>query len=399
MPIHARSPDDPAGAAAVSDRARTLRALGELHAATRRIAEALTAGEMARQYHPLLSPVGWHLGHCALVERYWLREVCQGESADPAQHALYFPEFCPKAQRSARVPERDALIAHVDAEHARHRALLADPPPALRDHPLMADDYLLHFLHQHHAQHLETVRFVLAQRALGEAPAPHTPALPEPAAPPGESVAVPAGSVVVGWDNVRAYDNERPATRVELRGGRLARRPVSNAEWLAFMADGGYETSRWWSPAGLAWRDANAVAAPDSWRRAASGSWIELGPDGARPLDPDAPVMGISWFEAEAFAAWAGGRLPHEHEWEAAARAGRLRGAGRVWEWCANALFPYPGFRPFPYEGYSVPWFDGRHMVARGGSAWTEEAVRRASFRNFFEPEIRHAFTGLRLAW
>ncbi|SDG32609.1 iron(II)-dependent oxidoreductase [Limimonas halophila] len=370
-----------------------------LHRATRRIAEALTPAEVARQYHPLLSPIGWHLGHCALVERYWLRELCLGEPSDPGQHALYFPEFSAKDSRGQRVPERDALLTHVEREHAHHRALLADPPPALRDHPLMADSYLLHFLHQHHAQHLETIRFVLAQRAHREAPDPHAPATPAPAIPAPETAALPAGRVRVGWDDVRAYDNERPASEVDLAGGRIARHPVTNAEWLAFMADGGYRTNRWWSETGQAWREANAIAAPDAWRRAANGAWVEVTPDGVRPLDPDAPVMGVSWHEAAAFAAWADARLPHEHEWEAAARTGLLNGTGRVWEWCANALFPYPGFRAFPYEGYSVPWFDGRHMIARGGSAWTHDAVRRPSFRNFFEPEVRHAFTGLRLAW
>jgi len=399
MSTAAPSPPDAPASAPKPERETTLAALRALHERSRAIAAALPPEAVARQHHPLLSPIGWHLGHCALVERHWLREVCLGEPADPGQHALYFPEYSAKETRAAHVPGRDALLAWVDAEHARHRGLLADPPAGLRQHPLMADDYLLHFLHQHHAQHLETVRFALAQRALREAPDPRAPATPAPALPPKDTAPVPRGSVCVGSDEVRAYDNERPQTRVELAGGRIARHPVTNAAWLAFMADGGYRDARWWTAEGRTWRDSSGVSAPDAWRRAANGAWIEVAPEGARPLDPHAPVIGVSWHEAAAFAAWAGARLPHEHEWEAAARAGRIAATGRVWEWCANALFPHPGFRAFPYEGYSVPWFDGRHMVARGGSAWTEEAVARTSFRNFFEPEIRHAFTGLRLAW
>jgi iron(II)-dependent oxidoreductase len=120
---------------------------------------------------------------------------------------------------------------------------------------------------------------------------------------------------------------------------------------------------------------------------------------GHYPLSADQPVAGISHYEARAFAAWAGARLAHEYQWEVAQRLGLLEQTGRVWEWCENRFHPYPGFRPFPYPEYSQPWFDGRHYSLRGGSVHTRPAVRRASFRNFFEADKRHIFAGLRLVF
>jgi iron(II)-dependent oxidoreductase len=120
---------------------------------------------------------------------------------------------------------------------------------------------------------------------------------------------------------------------------------------------------------------------PWHWHLDAGGRYTCAGPGGWPPLDAAAPVSGISFHEAEAFADWAGARRPHEHEWEVAARAQRLRESGRVWEWCANALTPYPGFIPVPYEGYLVPWFDDHHCVLPGGSDATDPGLKRASLR------------------
>lgn len=180
---------------------------------------------------------------------------------------------------------------------------------------------------------------------------------------------------------------------------RLARRPATNAEFLGFMEDGGYRRAELWEPEGWRRRGAEGLAHPGHWREAPDGGWYEIAGPGERALETDAPVRGLSRYEAHAFAVWAGGRLPHEYEWEAAARAGLLEGVGDAWEWCANPFHPYPGFRAFPYERYSTPWFDGRHYTLRGAGPHTRDAVRRPGFRNFYVPETRYLFAGVRPAY
>lgn len=364
------------------------------------LAAALPATDVNRQFHPDLSPLGWHIGHCALTERYWLREMVLGERpGDDALQALYFPENSRKDQRAAALPARDELLAWAHGVHDDNRALLAELPQRAGEHSLVQDGYLLDFLAQHYAQHLETMAYILAQRALGCTQGWMAPGEPEPRQPAPEPVQIGGGEYAVGSDSLYAYDNERPSHWTTLHAATLARDPVSNAEFLAFIAEGGYRRPELWSSVGWHWRETAAIDLPVFWRRDRAGHCYEVAPEGPRALAAEAPVSGLGYWEAEAFARWAGARLPHEHEWEVLAQHGALRGTGQVWEWCANPLAPYPGFQPFPYDGYSMPWFDGNHFVLRGGSEHTRAAVRRATFRNFYEPDKRHLFAGLRLAW
>jgi ergothioneine biosynthesis protein EgtB len=199
----------------------------------------------------------------------------------------------------------------------------------------------------------------------------------------------------------------------------IADRTVSNGEWQAFIADGGYREPRWWLSDGWAWRQREQIAAPLYWEER-DGVWTRFGLDGRRPLDPAAPVTHVSFYEADAYAAWAGARLPTEFEWEAAAAAHDPAGGnqmdaagpveprpaaatpaffGDVWEWTGSAYRPYPGF--IAAEG-AVGEYNGKFMsgqfVLRGGSCATPRGHTRASYRNFFYPHQRWQFTGVRLA-
>lgn len=348
------------------------------------------------QHHPELSPLSWHLGHVFFVETYWLQEVVLGsDETTAAWHTLYFPEHCPKGQRVARLPARDALL-----DWTRELAAANDEvwPRAERSgHRLMENNYLRRFLIQHYAQHLETMQLVRRQARLRDS-ADGAARLRTPASPLATpAVEVAAGERTLGGDAAEAaYDNELPAHRRRIGACRLAAHPVTNAQWLAFMTIGGYHRRELWTGAGLAWLAAAGARAPEHWRPHPDGGWYSADPE--EPLEPDAPVHGICAHEADAFARWVAARLPHEHEWEAAAREGLL-GDGDVWEWCGNALYPYPGFTAFPYEGYSLPWLDGRHRVLRGASRLTAAEIRRPSFRNFYPEGHRHVLAGLRLAW
>jgi len=371
--------------------------LAELQRATLSLLGRHDDDTCRRQHHPELSPISWHVGHCAFVETYWLRERLRGEGLlGPEHHALYFPENTPKSRRAPRLPARAELAGWVETLHADNRRawreMLADGTD-----PLLQDGYLLLFVLQHYCQHLETLRMLLRQ--LLPADAPPAPGGGGPAAPPARFVEIPAGRHRVGTDDhPGAYDNELPPRELELPSFSIAARPVSNAGYLGFLRDGGYHDERLWTAAGREWLRRTGAVAPGHWVRAGDGGWLLADADGLHAFDPAAPVAGLSLHEARAFARWAGCRLPHEYEWEAACRAGVLEDVGRAWEWCGNAFHPYPGFRAFPYDGYSTPWFDGTHYVLRGASGHTEPEIRRPGFRNFYQADQRHMFAGLRLA-
>ncbi|RFA30371.1 hypothetical protein CAI21_07160 [Alkalilimnicola ehrlichii] len=383
--------------------------LAELQARLLELTSAQPDEWLYRQFHPDLSPLGWHLAHCVFIEAHWIK-ACLLDLAVPTElDELYFPDRAPKARRGARLPLRDTLLAWSQAQQAEHRALLANGPLS---HPLAQDAYIVRFLCEHHAQHLETMRMALAQAQYQKSPdnAPNDlpPALAtvthsakssqRPTWLPGSGISLRQGHYRIG-STESVFDNEQPQRDVRLNGCRIARRPVTNGEYLMFIEAGMYQRPREWSAPGREWLARSGAQAPGLWRRR-DGAWRQIGPDGMQALQPEAPVCGLSWFEAETFARWAGGRLPHEYEWEAALRTGGMASVGQVWEWCANRFHPYPGFRSFPYAGYSTPWFDGRHYVLRGGSRYSEEILRGcASFRNFHTPEKRYLFSGCRLAY
>ena len=367
--------------------------LARLRERTRSVLAAYDEATLRRQAHPDLSPLLWHVGHMFFVENYWLAERVFGDTTvtDPWR-TLYFPELCTKGERSARLPGPTEMrawtqdIAAINdgywarAEHTRH--------------PLLDNGYLLSFVRQHYAQHLETVRMAEAQLAL--AASPSTPPIVARALDTRfESLA--GASVTLGTDHVDAYDNEQPVQTIALAAFAIADAPVTNGQWLAFMNAGGYDDPTLWDPAGWAWRCEHGIDRPQHWQAASTG-WRVNDLAGRIGTTSDDPVHGIGWYEARAFAAWAGARLPREAEWEAARRRNRLAATGQVWEWCDDAFAAYAGFSPFPYDEYSLPWFDGAHFVARGASRHTEADVIRPGFRNFYPPTHRHVFAGLRLA-
>ncbi len=353
------------------------------------------------QYHPDLSPLGWHLGHCVFVECLWLHEKVRGDDSVTAPIAdFYTPPRTPKPQRSELLPRQDALLTWARELQDFNLHFLAKLRPEWAAHELMQDDYLLHFLIQHYSQHYETMLMVLTQKALAETTTDGIEAAPlEARALNPERVEMPGGHYRIGGEPPVAYDNEVPPQRAELGDFAIAARPVSNAEYLGFIEDRGYQREELWEPDGWAWRNHSGVVAPDHWRRTDAGVWYGIGMRGPYDLAPDEPVSGISRHEARAFANWAGARLPHEYQWEAACRTGVLEQTGRAWEWCDNTFHPYEGYRAFPYPEYSQTWFDDRHYSLRGGCLHTRRAVKRPSFRNFFEPDKRHIFAGVRLAF
>lgn len=355
---------------------------------------------LRRQMHPDLSPLAWHVGHAVSVEVFWLREQAAGEAVlSEPERQLYFPENMPKALRSERLPRKPQLLDW--AQHHQRACRRLWPRLLNGAHPLCHRDYLLHFILQHYAQHLETMHMILQAYAMASpVPAedePHAERLmPEPPLwrrHPGGCIRLSADP-----NHPAPYDNELPHHEVELSAFMIAACPVNNAEWLAFMQAGGYAQREFWSEVGWQYRMQQDWHQPYGWQLQTDDRWWQASPYGWSPLNPTAAVMGISWHEAQAYARWAGARLPNEQEWMAASQTQLLQAVGQVWEWCANPFFAYPGFRAFPYASYSQPWFDGAHYTLKGSSAYTQAEIQRITFRNFYQADKRHIFSGLRLA-
>jgi iron(II)-dependent oxidoreductase len=418
--------------------------LDRLRARTLEIVAPLGEEDLTRQHSRLMSPLVWDLGHIAHFEGQWLlRQLGAEAPGGEALDAVYDPQRTPRAQRDRLpIPDLISTRAFMDEVRARTRRQLEAIERGRG--PLVDQGMVVQLVAQHEAQHQETMLQAIALRE----DVAYQPAFIERRASPDggrltdRSVLVPAGPFIMGTDDrVTAYDNERPAHQVDLPAFRIDVAPVTNGEYLAFMQDGGYRRRALWSEAGWRWREEVAVEAPVHWRPDNDG-WRAMVFGRPVPIDPECPVVHVSWFEADAYARWAAKRLPTEAEWEKAAawdpgrhlsrrypwgerapdadRAnldqrrlspapvgsfprgrspyGCLQMLGDVWEWTDTWFDGYPGFEAFPYREYSEIFFGRQYRVLRGGSFATAALVARNSFRNWDFPERRQIFAGFRCA-
>jgi iron(II)-dependent oxidoreductase len=360
--------------------------------------EPLSEADLDRQHHPLMSPLVWDLGHIAAFEDLWLCRETGLDLLRPDLAELYDATETPRAERGhLPIPHRAEATAYMEAVRERMRANLDEVSP-----------FIAEMLVQHEHQHNETMLQTL-QLAKPGVYAPDR-RRPDGAAASG-SIEVEAGAAEIGFAGGGfAYDNERPRHAVELAAYRIDRAPVTNAQFAEFVEDGGYRRAELWSPEGWELREREGWERPLYWT--ADGEERRF--DRVEALEPDVPVMHVSWFEADAYARWRGARLPTEAEWERAAAAfDSDRGAldqlgfgpgpagpfvGDCWEWTASEFGGYPGFEAYPYAEYSSIFFGHGYRVLRGGSWATRPRVARATFRNWDHPQRRQIFAGLRCA-
>jgi iron(II)-dependent oxidoreductase len=345
---------------------------------------------------PIVNPPRWEFGHVAWFQEHWcLRGGDRRNSALLVEaDRWYDSSVVPHAARwELPLPTRAATQAYAAEVLKRTLARLS-----AADHDDAAlYPYRLSLYHED--MHVEA--WVLMRQALGY-PAPALPALAAlglPAVPQAQrDIAVDGNLFMLGRDGPGfSFDNEGEAHAVALAPYAISARPVSNAEFAAFVDDGGYRDARLWDGAAAAWRAESGAAHPLHWRRTDDG-WQQRWFDRWLPLDPHAPVMQICAFEADAWCRWTGRRLPTEAEWECAVVRGLIRPFAAdlpCWEWTATPFAPYPGFAPGPYRDYSAPWF-GSHRVLRGASPATPVRLRDARFRNFYLPQRRDLLSGFR---
>lgn len=372
------------------------------------------------QAHPDFSPIGWHLGHIAFTEGLWLLEHAgKRPPLFPPFRQLYAADGLPKDRRT-QLPTWAETWDYLAAIRTEVLAFLDSAP-------LAEQEWLWRWIMQHESQHCETISWILHLHRLRTStwlgPLPASPVAPaEPEVTP--MVLVPAGASEQGNESLDALDNERMVHPVDLPAFWIDRFPVTQGQYQAFIDAGGYRNPQVWSPEGWRWLQEHPVSQPLYWR-----------PDAA-----DHPVCGVSWYEADAYARFMGKCLPTEAEWEKAAswnpvtnkrqrypwgqsdpssyhcnhshsigqttpveaypRGQSAYGCydllGNVWEWTATWFQPYPGFRSYPYPGYSRAYFDHRHRVLKGGSWATDSPVLRSAFRNWYHPGTRQHFAGFR---
>ncbi len=347
-----------------------------------------------------VNPIAWELGHLAWFAEFWIlrgphrveadgRVVAERAARIAGPDAIFDSSRLAHGERwTAALPDRDALSARLEAQLGACIEAIPD-----------GDDDGKTYFHRlalfHEDMHGEA--FAWLRATLGW-PAPEGLELePMQAAEPVE---IAGGDIEVGrgpGDRGFSFDNESPPRRTRVAPFEIDTAPVTSAQFERFVDAGGYDEPTWWPGKAGAWRRSQARARPERWRRNQAGQWQQRWFDRWIALDPDAAVIHVSAFEAEAYARWAGRRLPGAAEWELAARDPRFRWGRCVWEWTADAFGPYPGFIAGPYRDYSAPWF-GDHRELRGGSFATHDRLHHPSYRNFFTPERSDVFAGFRTA-
>lgn len=415
--------------------------LRETRARTLRLTEGLTADQLMGPKLDIVNPMLWEIGHVGWFHEFWTLRQTHGEPPriDRADNLWDSSTVAHDTRWELALPDRDgtcAYLADVLARQCDHLCGSSFP-----DH----GRYFYELAIRHEDMHVEALTYMRQTLAY---PAPTD--LASRAAPTGSlagDVEVPGGTWLLGATDHEGFvfDNEKWAHPVELNPFRIARAPVTNREFAAFVEEGGYRRREFWSTAGWRWREQTGAERPVYWQAKVDGMWIWRRYNRTEAVARDAPVVFVNWYEAEAWCRFAKRRLPSEAEWEAAAlgeptaggrrlAAGKRRWpwgsatptprhanldsafavpldvaacadgdsafgcrqmAGNVWEWTASDFVPFPGFVPDPYRDYSQPWF-GTRKVLRGGSWATSARLARATYRNFFTPDRNDVFAGFR---
>ena len=355
-------------------------ALAQARERTLALVEPLDDGQLNTVYSPILSPLAWDLGHIANFEELWLVQTIGGREPLNGDLGRFYDaiENPRKVRGELPILRDDELRSYMADVRARTLDVLEgmEIGPDAED-PLLREGFVYEMLLAHELQHNETMLQLLqlvegyeAARRFEYPPVRGMPRTPD-------AVVVEGGSYEIGAPAKGfAYDNEGPRHAVVLDAFEIDRTPVTNGAYIGFMEETGAEPPLYWEREG--------------------DEWVDTARGRRQPIEPDDPVIHVSWEQADAFARWVGKRLPTEFEWEAAQPL--LDGVGHGWEWTSSDFLAYPGFEAFPYREYSEVFFGDEHKVLRGSSWATHPRVSRPSFRNWDLPLRNQIFSGIRCA-
>lgn len=385
---------------------QALGALAGTHELLLQLVESLPPRDCCRRFDDQLPSAGWLLGRAVYLELHLFRGRVIGDDdlAARVRH-LFGPPEMRHPQADSALPPHDHLLHWAGEVFDQHLTWLANPA-LLPERATAVDSRLVWTLAELQALLYEQLLAVMGARSAQRGHAEYrVGTVLRPRLPIEDAERIEQGHYRIGAREGFAMPCEMPAQVVELHAFRINHRPVSNAEFLAFIDDGAYQTRDWWDEDGEAWRRQAATGAPWHWRRDTSGHWYAIGVNGPADLPPDEPVSGISAHEARAFAAWAAanganlaGAVPqHEYQWEVAARLNAIEQSGRVWEWCANAPQPYADYLPPDDPDLDLCLHAPGQVALRGGSIHTQPRLRRSTFRWCADPAHRAGFAGLRL--
>jgi iron(II)-dependent oxidoreductase len=432
-------PERPTSGATTAELAAQLQ---ETRSRTHDLTDDLSADQLMGPHLAMVNPVLWEVGHVGWFHEYWTLRHSHGQAPliERADSFWNSSTVAHDTRWDLDLPDRSSTFSYLAEVLKRQCDRLARggfPAPA---------KYFYELAIRHEDMHTEALAYMRQTLGYPRPDALGDRALPRAGNLPGD-VDVPGGTWRLGATPADGFvfDNEKWAHAVELEPFRIARAPVTNGEFAAFVEAGGYQARQFWSTSGWTWREREAAERPVYWQPKRDGVWAWRRYDSVEALPPNAPVAFVSWYEAEAWCRWAGRRLPSEAEWEAAAigepRAdgtrladvkrrwpwggdaparphanldfafggpldvaacpsgdsafGCRQMAGNIWEWTASDFTPFPGFAPDPYSDYSQPWF-GTRKVLRGGAWATNARLARPAYRNFFPPDRNDVFAGFR---
>jgi iron(II)-dependent oxidoreductase len=434
-----RAPDLTAGTV----REQAVQSLERARRRTLELIEPLSDEALNEVHDPLMSPIVWDLGHIANFEELWIVQRAGGR--DPLKEELgsvYDPFTAPRRERGA-LPYLTSEQCFAYMEAVRERAIdCIEQADVSGADPLLAGGFVFDLVLRHEQQHTETILQMLQIMTAETYALPQRIELPGAGDPRNDMVFVAGGPFEMGAGvGSFAYDNERPAHTRDVAPFWIDSLPVRNAQMSEFVADGGYERRELWCEEGWNWKQPEGQTLPLYWERDRDGFFVRSFGE-VVPLDPRRPVCHVSWYEADAYARYAGKRLPTEAEWEKAASWDSSRSVkrrypwgnegpsaeqanvdqlafgtapagayphgasaygaqqliGDVWEWTASAFDAYDGFEAFPYPEYSEPFFGGPFRVLKGGSWATQAEAVTCTFRNWDYRERRQIFAGFRCA-